>query len=713
MLDINWDLDNIISGPRWRGAVDNLNSEWVYGWVIDCKNLIRPIEVEVFIFGELALTGVCSIVRPDISKFINVPVKSGFSIPLRNINPRAAQKIIKNIKGDDRTRIPANEILRVKIKGENVYLPFSPTLNEIIREDLYKAIFNYANKFIGGESSRIKLRDELLSIPFVRDENPVKVIAYYLPQFHPFGENNEWWGTGFTEWTNVASAQSYFKDHYQPHLPADMGFYDLRLEQVQHDQIDLAKKYGVSGFCYYYYWFSGETLMTLPIDRHVEKNYDFDFCLCWANESWSRRWDGSEKEVLIAQQHSYENDVAFIQSCLKYFHSERYIKIDGAPLLQIYRISLMENPIETIKRWREIVKAEGFPDLHICMVESFGLNNPFDFGCDSSCQFPPHGVTSGEVNNRIPDLAPTYTGSIYSYPEVVHGEIARQKPIHTHFRTAMPSWDNTSRKGQAGNVFSESSPALFEVWIKFLVLDAYNRLPEGQRLVFVNAWNEWAEGTHLEPDRKYGHANLRAVRNALMPEAIAMAPFLTEEVDSEQDSLSATRRYVESLITTNKALMKILTASGSKPSVQQESAFILAPPLLTGVEVSRDATVHLENINSHIPVRNVDIIVGKHHGIALRGWVLISGTALQHPLLALRNTTSMQRYVAPITVIEDRHDVAFAMSLGEGANKSGIQFKGSLQGIAAGRYEIEILAPDMHDPRKALAVLTSCYLEIG
>jgi lipopolysaccharide biosynthesis protein len=428
----------------------------------------------------------------------------------------------------------------------------------------------------GGPAGRISLRDRLLAAPLAIPPTPVRIVAYYLPQFHPFPENDEWWGSGFTEWTNVATAASIFEGHDQPRIPSDLGFYDLRLDEVHEKQIDLAKSYGLSGFCYYYYWFSGTSLMTLPIDRHLNKGYDFDFCLCWANETWSRRWDGSEDDILIKQNHSFDSDSKFIHACLQYFRSDRYIKINGAPLLQVYRISLLERPRETIAHWRDVVRAAGFPDLHVCMVESFGLADPDEFGCDSSCQFPPHGVIAGEMNTVVDGLASGYTGSIYNYSEVVRNEIARPDVSHVRFRTAMPSWDNTARKGLAGNVFAGATCELFETWLCHLVADAGTRLPDGQRFVFVNAWNEWAEGAHLEPDQKKGHGNLRAVRNSLVPEALALAPLLSP-IEKLDEPLAITRRLVESLMTSNRELTRIVSESQFGLRMD-ESAFVRVPP---------------------------------------------------------------------------------------------------------------------------------------
>lgn len=713
MSDINWDLANLTGEPQFRGAIDGMTDEWVYGWVIEATDPQNPVELEIFLYDQPVLRAVCDIRRDDISGFVKLPVKAGFSAPLRDIAADTAQLLLKRLKADGPGKARIADILRIEVRGTGKALPFSPNVTEISREALHKTLSPAPGQFPGGEPERIRLRDGLLATAAMTESPPVKVLAYYLPQFHPFAENNEWWGEGFTEWTNVTAAKPLFDDHYQPHLPADFGFYDLRLDQVQRDQIALAKSYGVAGFCYYYYWFSGQTLMTLPIDRHVEQDLDIDFCLCWANESWSRRWDGSENDVLMAQRHSYDSDVEFIRSCLKYFASPRYIKIDGAPVLQVYRISLMKNPTATIKRWREIVREAGFPDLHVSMVESFGLTDPGEYGCDSSCQFPPHGVVGDKINEKVEGLAPDYSGTIYDYAEIVRGELARPAAPHVRFRAAMPAWDNTSRKGAAGNVFAGSSPALFETWMKHLVAEARNRLPEGQRFVFVNAWNEWAEGTHLEPDRKYGHAHLRAVRNALAPENVALAPLLPPPA-GQPDPLADTRRYVESLVATNKMLTKLVAQTKFGMRVGEEISFVQVAPELIRIETVIDQRLNIDVLNGRAVPNGMDIPLAGWQGLGLRGWFLLNDRAAPQAMIGLRSAgTDGTRYLASIHAREERADVAAAFSLGQKAHGCGFTLKATLQGVAPGRYEIEIIVPGAAEPRRARAIGTDITLLIG
>lgn len=346
-----------------------------------------------------------------------------------------------------------------------------------------------------------------------------KVIALYLPQFHPFSENNKWWGQGFTEWTNVSKAKPNFVGHYQPRYPADLGYYDLRLPEILAQQAALAKQYGVGGFCFYYYWFDGKRLLEQPIEHMLKsKEPDFPFCLCWANENWTRRWDGLENDVLIAQAHSPEDDIAVINDLIRYFKDARYIRIDGRPLLLVYRVALFPNFIETAARWRDTCRQAGIGEIYLTSVESFdgvnGNRDPATFGCDAAVEFPPHGM--GEAK-PVPGavLNPNFAGTVGHYNDVAVRFATRPAPAYTRFRSVMPGWDNTARRQDTSFCFDQSTPGAFQAWLEESLeqtrLDRYG----DEKLVFLNAWNEWAEGTYLEPDKRFGHTYLEAVRNAL------------------------------------------------------------------------------------------------------------------------------------------------------------------------------------------------------
>lgn len=348
------------------------------------------------------------------------------------------------------------------------------------------------------------------------DERPARVIAFYLPQFHPIAENDEWWGEGFTEWTNVRPALPQFMRHYQPHVPADLGYYDLRDTETQRRQIDLAKLYGVEGFCFYFYWFAGKRLLETPLLNYLnDPSLDHPFCLCWANENWSRRWDGRDHDVLMAQVHSPEDDLAFIRHVAQYMRDPRYIRVDGRPLLQVYRPSLLPDPAATGKRWRKWCRDNGLGEIYLAYTQSFESNDPADYGFDAAIEFPPN-------NSGVPQITqhcrpnPGFQGKIFDWSALVERSFSYASRPYTLFRSVCPSWDNTARRGVNGTVLANSTPSRFTRWVTNAIRETKARFSkQDQRLVFVNAWNEWAEGAHLEPDKRYGYAWLESVRVAL------------------------------------------------------------------------------------------------------------------------------------------------------------------------------------------------------
>lgn len=345
-----------------------------------------------------------------------------------------------------------------------------------------------------------------------------KLIAFYLPQFHPMPENDKWWGTGFTEWTNVSKAYPNFVGHYQPRLPADLGYYDLRLSEVMEQQAELARRYGVQGFCFYYYWFDGKRLLDRPIEQMLESGKpDFPFCLCWANENWTRRWDGQDHEVLMAQSHSVEDDTAVILDLIRFFRDQRYIRIDGRPLLLAYRVTLFPDFAQTAARWRTICREQGIGEIYIAMVESFELvhanTHPREFGCDAAVEFPPQGLAeqkkpSGAIVN------PNFAGGVADYRDLAVRYSARQAPAYTRFKGVIPGWDNSARRQNNSFCFEHATPGAFQAWLEDAIEQTRVQQFGDERLIFVNAWNEWAEGAYLEPDRRYGHTYLEAVKNA-------------------------------------------------------------------------------------------------------------------------------------------------------------------------------------------------------
>ncbi len=344
-----------------------------------------------------------------------------------------------------------------------------------------------------------------------------QVLAFYLPQFHAFPENDQWWGKGFTEWTNVTKCTPQFVGHEQPNLPADLGFYDLSHSKVMYQQAGLAKQYGIDGFCVYYYWFAGKTLMETPLQNWLaEPELDFPLCLCWANENWTRRWDGQDQEILIAQEHSDEDDLAFIKHVAQYLLDPRYFTVDGNPVLVVYYPSLLPDVKATGQRWRDYMQAHHQTELHLMCVQSRDMVDPKAIGFDGAIEFPPVGTQTQPHLAPLNIPFPGYDGYVRDYPQTV-SHILNETP-KTHYyraRGVMPGWDNSPRRQHNASVFVNSNPDDFSKWLHDAILTMRWQYPKREQLTFINAWNEWAEGAFLEPSRRLGHANLYAASQAI------------------------------------------------------------------------------------------------------------------------------------------------------------------------------------------------------
>lgn len=368
----------------------------------------------------------------------------------------------------------------------------------------------------------------------------------YLPQFHPVPENDEWWGKGFTEWTNVTKAKPLFKGHYQPHLPTDMGFYDLRVPETREEQAKLAKAHGIYGFCYYHYWFNGRRILERPFQEVFESGKpDFPFMLCWANENWTRTWDGLDREVLMAQHFSEEDDRRHIQTLIPYFKDDRYIKVNNKPVIAIYRTGILPDARRTVEVWREEAAKAGL-ELYICRFETI-LNLGEQYmdmaGFDASIDFQPFGhyykeyseihhasVKARPIVQKVQSraqfkiakatdkkkyrLMQELLSRVWDYEKYVDYVITQPLPSYACFPGITPSWDNWARKKNGFFIFKNASPQHYRRWLNHIVAN-YKPRSEQENFIFINAWNEWAEGNHLEPCVKWGRQYLEHTKAAL------------------------------------------------------------------------------------------------------------------------------------------------------------------------------------------------------
>lgn len=359
--------------------------------------------------------------------------------------------------------------------------------------------------------------DEYVPVPTVAPSNTgLRCIAFYLPQFHPIPENDQWWGKGFTEWTNVSKAYSEFKGHVQPQRPGELGFYDLRSDEIQRRQSELATMHGIHGFCYYFYWFDGHTLLESPLKaRLADLTNRHPFCLCWANENWTRRWDGHDQHVLMSQVHTPEDDLKFIAHIADYLRDERYIRVNGKPLLVVYRPALLPDPAATAQRWREYCRQHGIGELYLVNVQSLDRMDPRHIGFDAAIDFAPNNRIPVDITTQVQPFRSNYGGKVFDYRAMVRESYRIEDTPHTVFQSCCPSWDNTPRRQNTATVFHHSSPAAYQEWLENICEHTLRRLNQDEQLVFINAWNEWGEGAMLEPSQRQGYAYLNATAKAL------------------------------------------------------------------------------------------------------------------------------------------------------------------------------------------------------
>ena len=346
----------------------------------------------------------------------------------------------------------------------------------------------------------------------------VRPLAFYLPQFHPIPENDEWWGPGFTEWTNTAKARRRYPGHYQPHVPADLGFYDLRSPESREAQADLARQFGVEGFLYWHYWFAGRRILERPFTEVLaEGRPDFGFALAWANQTWSGIWHGAPDRVLIEQHYPGEDDHrAHFEAVLAAFRDPRYIRVDDKPLFYVFRPEQLPHAGAFVDQWQQMARQAGLPGLFLVaeMSDLLGAGpvfpDPFAAGFDAGVHVRLPAEASGATVRSMRVLRRLGRPELYPYLDrpVTRPPSSSEQPVYP---CVYPNWDNSPRSGRRGLVLHGSRPDRFRVHVE----DAVRRvsaMPADRRLLFLKSWNEWAEGNHLEPDLRWGRGYLEALQ---------------------------------------------------------------------------------------------------------------------------------------------------------------------------------------------------------
>lgn len=482
------------------------------GWIISEDG--KPLKSIRVWDGLEYLSPKNTIQRPDVAKLIkHIPKKSALNSGFAFEFEYKDQEVwLEADFGNGFKRIKTLQFSLDKNTASSNYNPFLAT--------------NWANHIDLLEAKQSYYHEDPQEQKLQRGKRSPKVIAIYLPQFYPIPENDEAWGKGFTEWTNVAAAKPRLVGHRQPILPADLGFYDLRLDDVMKEQISLAKKHGIYGFCFYYYWFSGKKVLDMPINKFLKhKDWDFKFMICWANHNWTKRWDGRDQEVIFEQKYTKDDPLNFIKDVEQILLDPRYTRVDNKPVLMVYHPKLIDARSYT-KIWRDYFKKKHNLGLHLVTVWATETTDPTTLGFDAAMEFIPGAlgyrsdfaekyVIKKEVTDtKLLDIR--QTSAVIDYRRLgqdTRSDIASKSPNkYPHYRCVIPSWDNDARKkGNESTIFTYDNPDLYYQWL-MQAIDAPNN---ENGFTFINAWNEWAEGAILEPTTHYGHALLNRTGDAI------------------------------------------------------------------------------------------------------------------------------------------------------------------------------------------------------
>ena len=408
-------------------------------------------------------------------------------------------KVLKKIKD--------NNIKKIYFLGILLYKKTYNTINEEKLKQYCNWIYELKNdnsSFVGESKDN-----------FERQQGDPKIFSYYLPQFHSIPLNDKNYGKGFTEWSNVSSAFPLYAGHYQPKIPYDVGFYSLENINVMRRQIELAKKYGIYGFCFYYYWFSGQKLLEKPIDMFLKSDIDFKFHLCWANENWSKLWDGGNKEVIMKQDDKLNANL-FFQDILPYIKDKRYEKINNKPLLMIYNPSMFDKDDmkDFINKLNSLAIKEGFNGFFMMASNAFGFDNPEGYGFEGIIEFPPHGIDETNILNKN-IIYHKSNVTVCNLDNYINGKKYIKNKPYIEFKTCFPSWDNSPRKAFSGGCIYDITKNDFCNWLMGILDWTKHNNPAYLNYAYINAWNEWAEGAILEPTTRYGYQNLQIVKNCL------------------------------------------------------------------------------------------------------------------------------------------------------------------------------------------------------
>ena len=578
------------------GKIENIDDEGIHGWFALNEYFGRSIQVRLSAGSTTLSRALSTINRFDVMDEIGATQAFNFRIPIDNIMNSA--------------HLLSNESIYIELNNYEMVLEveaeFINQLKILIKStNEFKSIATRGNAEIKFNSIKKINQEKNISSP-----PSTKAIAFYLPQYHPIAENNQWWGEGFTEWKKVVSAKCAFQGHYQPQIPGALGFYDASEYKTLMAQAQLAEKYNLYGFCFYYYWFNGRRVLSKPLDNYITNKINFPFMICWANENWTRRWDGQENEILLKQENSLENDLSLIDDVIPILQCSNYIiNPDGGKWLLVYKPSLIENSELLFNAWRKRASEFGMK-LHISCIDNFSTENYYSYGVDSSIQFPPISNNLNRINDYF-DLKNGYENvNIFDYDEISEkftDEYLISSGINI-YPGVIPGWDNSPRRGPLANIVHGNTPRKFNQWIRNVCKFQNEKKIDSERFLFINAWNEWAEGAHLEPDEKNEEQYLQALSDGLLEADLCeqtFQPTMQTEVLIKKLQESGALNYSSSFLSISKF-------SNSEPS----SISLAKKHIANG---RNNFLFIIDSINGR-PLQKEVMRIDKRYGLYITGW---------------------------------------------------------------------------------------------
>ena len=493
----------LVHGLDVEGHVDTLTRWGATGWAWAPKAPDQSVTVEAVLGNRVIGRVRAADPRPDLAKWGKGSGQYGFTIRFEEALEDAIPEF--RVLLDAATRLAGAQELPPL--GDTSKLPKSRgTISKLLQDHSY---------FTARGPEFEEFDASILAQGRSGGPEPL-LLAFYLPQFHPIPENDKFWGKGFTEWRQMPRGLPRYPGHYQPRIPRDLGFYDLMESDVLAQQVALARSAGINAFAYYYYWFNTKRVLDRPLEALLESDVDMPFLLIWANENWTRTWDGADTSVLLRQDYRQEDEEALVRDIARHFEDRRYVRLEGRPLFVIYNPAHIPEPKVAIARWRELFKSQHNLEPLIFMAQSFGARDPEPFGLDGAIEFPPHKLADHLPGRPTPDAYRSdCTGRVIDYDELCEASLNEGEKQYPVIKTAVPSWDNDSRRPNRGLSLENISPKKYQQWLQTLIERAIAKPVFGRAVVAINAWNEWAEGAYLEPDVHFGAAYLNATARAV------------------------------------------------------------------------------------------------------------------------------------------------------------------------------------------------------